>query len=473
MAQTLFFYDLETSGLNPRFSRVMQFAGQRTDLDLQPIDEPINIFVRLSEDILPSPSAIMVTGITPQQTLSDGLSEAEFAKFLYAEVFTPDTVAIGYNNIRFDDEFLRNTFWRNFHDPYEWQWSEGRSKWDLLDVVRLVRALRPDGIKWPFASKNGEKYPTNKLELLSKVNKLEHKHAHDALSDVEALIGMTRLIREKQPKIYDYLFENRGKKEVAKLVNLDNPQPFVYASGRYDTAHEKLAVAFPIAPGKNAGTMLVYNLLFDPTEFAELKDGDFLKSLTLRYTELESAGLPQLPIKELNFGRCPAIAPLGVLDEKSAKRLDINLEQVKENYQKLLKNRGIIDKMINAWRERPEYEASKDVEGKLYDSFIPDADKIRVQKIPEMMVEELADFNPNFTDERLPELLFRYKARSFPKSLSEAEQKRWQSYRAQKFAEQAPKYMEELQKLSRSGSDDFLLQELQLWAESIYPEIDE
>ena len=196
--KTFFFYDLETSGLSPRFARIMQFAGIRTDIDLNQIGEPINIMVKLSDDILPDPGAVMVTGITPQQTLTDGYSEPEFCKLLMDEVFTADTITVGFNSVRFDDEFIRHTLWRNFYDPYEWAWSEGRSRWDMLDVVRMTRALRPEGIKWPV-DENGK--AVNKLELISKENGLNHEKAHDALSDVEALIGVAKLIKSKQAKL--------------------------------------------------------------------------------------------------------------------------------------------------------------------------------------------------------------------------------------------------------------------------------
>lgn len=246
MAHTFFFYDLETSGLNARSQRIMQFAGQRTDANLKPIGEPVNVLVKLSDDILPDPQAIVVTGITPQMTLADGLTEPEFARFVSEEVFTPGTIAVGYNNVRFDDEFIRHALWRNFYDPYEWAWSEDRGRWDILDIVRLTRALRPDGIAWPVDEKGS---PTNKLELIAKENKLLHTKAHDALSDVEALIALTELIRNKQGKLFDYLFGLRGKNEVAKLVNLDDPKPFVYASGRYGSKHDFTTVAYPLSLG--------------------------------------------------------------------------------------------------------------------------------------------------------------------------------------------------------------------------------
>ena len=259
MNDSFFFYDLETSGLNAREDRIMQFAGQRTTLELEPVGEPVNILVKMTDDALPSPGAINVTKITPQDTLRDGVSEAEFVEYVMEEIFTPNTVAVGYNTVRFDDEFMRAILWRNFYDSYEWEWKDGRSRWDILDVVRLTRALRSEGIEWPF-TEDGR--ATNRLELITKLNGVAHEHAHDALSDVYATIAVAKLIKEKQPKLFDFLYKIRGKKEVQKLVNLENKMPFVYASGRYSSEFNKTTVAFPLTTGRN-GNVLVFDLRYN------------------------------------------------------------------------------------------------------------------------------------------------------------------------------------------------------------------
>jgi exodeoxyribonuclease-1 len=219
MSKTYFFYDLETSGLSARDDRIMQFAGRRTTLDLEPVGEPYNILIALNDDTLPSPDALMVTGISPQKTVDEGYTEAQFAKLLQDEVFTPDTIAVGFNNIRFDDEFIRHILWRNFYDPYEWSWKDGRARWDFLDVVRMTRALRPDGITWPLTE---EGRSTNRLELLTKCNGIEHENAHDALADVDALVAVAGLIKTHQPQLFEYLFSMKDKRAVQELVNLDN-----------------------------------------------------------------------------------------------------------------------------------------------------------------------------------------------------------------------------------------------------------
>lgn len=243
MADSFFFYDLETSGFNPRSARIMQFAGQRTDMDLKPVGKPVNILIKLTPDTLPSPDAVLVTGITPQRTLADGITEAEFLKIFNEEVVRPRTIFTGFNSVRFDDEFMRFLMYRNFYDAYEWHWKDNCSRWDLLDTVRMTRALRPDGIKWPFAP-DGK--PANRLEMLTSVNKLEHGQAHDALSDVHATIAVARLIRDKQPDLFRYLLDVRDKKKVQALIAKGDP--FVYTTGRYPSAHLHTSAAILSRP---------------------------------------------------------------------------------------------------------------------------------------------------------------------------------------------------------------------------------
>ena len=448
MQPTLFFYDLETSGLDARSDRIMQFAGQRTNLQLEPLGEPVNLLVKLSDDTLPSPYAINVTKITPQQTQQDGLTEAELCRYLHDEVFTPQTCALGYNTVRFDDEFIRHLFWRNFYDPYEWQWADGRSRWDLLDVVRLTRALRPGDIEWPFTD-DGK--PTNRLELITQLNGISHEHAHDALSDVYATIAVAKLIKDKQPQLYDFLFKMRDKREVQKLVNLDNKKPFVYASGRYPNEFNKTTVAFPLAPGRN-GRVLVYDLRYNLDEL--LKDPDATLSPA---------------VKELAYNKCPAVAPLGVLEAHDGWQLiGFTPEQIQTNLQSLLAHPDFAEQMRSANEDKPEWPPAVDPEAALYDAFLPDPDRITCNMVHNATANQLADLHPNFLDERLPELLLHYKARNYPTALSEQEAEQWEQYRRARLERQQPSFVAALEKLSADpATDDFILTELQLWYESL------
>lgn len=469
MPKTFFFYDLETSGLNPRESRIMQFAGIRTDMDLNQIGDPVNMLVRLNDDTLPSPEALMVTGITPQQTVADGYNEAEFSKILANEIFTPDTIAVGFNNIRFDDEFIRHLFWRNFYDPYEWTWKDGRSRWDLLDVVRMTRALRAEGIEWPVDDKGAA---TNRLELITKINGIDHFKAHDALSDVEALIAVTRLIRDKQPQLYEYLLKMRDKNEIKKLINLDYKQPFVYVSGRFDAEFNKATVVFPLTTGKNSN-IVVYDLRHDPTPFINMSPKELANKFYATWEERQAEGFAKLPVKELQYNHVPAVAPVGVLNQGGGwEKIKLDEETIAKHKSILLSVPSFAENIRSLFESREEFKKSVHPELQLYDGFVPAIDRMRIETVRNANERELADFHPNFTDERLDPLLLHYKARNYPKSLAEEESVLWENWRSSKISTELPVFMKSLQKLSKQIKDEnkqFILQELHLWAESIMP----
>ena len=437
-------------------------------MNLEPIGEPYNLLVTLNDDTLPSPDALMVTGITPQKTVEEGYSEAQFARMLSEEIFTPDTIVVGFNNIRFDDEFIRHLLWRNFHDPYEWSWKDGRSRWDLLDVVRLTRALRPEGVKWPLDDK-GE--PSNRLELITGVNGIAHENAHDALADVTALIAVTKLIKQKQPQLYDYLLKMRDKKVVQHLVNVDDKKPFVYASGRYDKEFAKTTVAFPLTTSRNGG-VVVYDLRYDPTPFVELDTNELAAKIFASWEERQAEDFVKLPVKELQYNRCPAVAPLGVLEQGDGwQKISLDLDTVQKHQNILLDNPGFAEKLRTIFENKPAFKKLPDPEAQLYDGFLNDRDRIRVEAVRNADERELADFHPEFQDERLAPLLLHYKARNFPRSLSEDDLAQWEIWRAQHLQAQLPGFMASLQRLASTATDEqqFILQELQLWAEAVLP----
>ena len=481
--KTFFFYDLETSGFSPQNDRIMQFAGQRTDENLNRIGEPVNILIRLNDDVLPSPSALMVTKISPQKTVEEGYTEAEFAKMLVEEYFTPDTVIVGYNNVRFDDVHIQHLLWRNFYPPYDWQWKDGRSRWDLLDVVRMIRALRPEGINWPFVINEGtgEKFAANKLELLTKENGILHENAHDAMSDVDGLIDVARLLKEKQPQIFDYLFRIRSKNEVQKLVNLENPKPFVYTSGRFKVEFEKTTVAFPIAPAKNQN-VIVWDLRFSPEKFIDWSEDQILENITADFETRSSDDFEPIAAKILQYNKCPAVAPMGVLTEENRQRLKIDLAEIQKNLDVLRKNPHFAENLRSAFERRSEVFQDKSSaekpapEARLFEGFVSKSDDIKIEAVRNSTDRELADFHPDFADERLTDLLLHYKARNFPKSLSSQEKELWEEYRVENLQKMMPNFMKEFQEIANNqnlnSQEEYMLEEIKLWLENILPETD-
>ena len=469
---TYLFYDVETSGISPAYQRVMQFAGQRTDTDLQPIGEPINILVKLPEDVLPEPEAILVHGITPQKTLEEGISEKELADRLMSEVFTPETVAIGFNNIRFDDDFIRNVFWRSFYDPYEWHWKSNRSRWDLLDASRLMRALRPSGLKWSF---DAEGKPVNRLGALAEANDIDTSQAHDALADVNTTIELARRIRNAQPKLFDYLIKLRDKKTVEQLIS--SGEPFVYTSGRYGGEYLKTTVAVKLGPHpKEDGSVLVYDLRFDPSPFAGLNPKELAKLIYVPYQQRDK--IAQLPVKKLAFNRAPAVAPLKVLDRPSMVRIKLIPEVFETNLQTLKQTEGFVERVTKAFGEQHPPQRL-DPDGQLYDGFLNDKDCAVVAEVRRAKTSSLTDFKPDFIDKRLQTLFLRYKARNFPETLSDQERGVWEGWREAKLIKGVDNSLtfssfgQRLQRLAANPRIDdnqrFLLDETQLYAQSIAP----
>ncbi|HLG91206.1 MAG TPA: exodeoxyribonuclease I [Candidatus Saccharimonadales bacterium] len=446
---TFYFYDVETSGFSPRTDRIMQFAGQRTDMDLNPVGQPDNSLIKMTPDVLPEPSAVLVHGITPQKTLAEGISETEFANYLTSQVSTEDTIIVGYNNIRFDNDFIRFTLWRNFHDAYEWSWKSNCSTWDLLDVVRMTRALRPGGIEWPFAP---DGRPTNSLEYISAINKLDHVDAHDAMSDVKASIAVARLLKQKQPKIFEFLLNIRGKRNVAPLVT--KGKPLIYTSGRYPSEFEKTTIAVMAAEKPDKSGALMYDLRIDPDEFKDLSVGE----LAERWAD-HSEEAPYFPVKLLQYNRCPAIAPLSVLDGVSAKRLKLHKEIIEAHFRKLQKARGFGDKFLEAldrmWPPRqPDLVIDEQkVDGQLYDSFVKDEDRTKMSVVRAAEPNELTRLDLDFQDGRLKVLLPLYKARNFPEALTDTEKQAWVKFRRQKLlggkSKQADRFFAQIEELGK------------------------
>lgn len=473
MANTFYFFDLETSGFSCRDDRIMQFAGQRTDMELNPVGEADNILVKLTPDVLPQPEAILVHGTTPQQTLAEGITEAEFCRYLTSQVCTSDTIMVGYNNVRFDNDFIRFTLWRNFYDAYEWSWKNGCSIWDLLDVVRMTRALRPEGIKWPYAP-DGK--PSNKLEYLTAVNKLDHADAHDALSDVKAAIALARLLKAKQPKLFNYLLDHRKKDKIIPLVN--SGKPLVYTSGRYPGEFNKTTVATAVAQKDDNSGALMYDLRIDPDEFIKLPAAELAKLWAAR-----GADAPYFPVKELKYNRCPAIAPIEVLEKGNGyENIKLHKAMVKKHFTKLSAAASFGDKLLQAreamWPQRQQglMPDPLQVDGQLYDGFVPNEDKTKMSAVRAAPQEQAKSLNIEFKDKRLNLLLPLYKSRNFPKQLSQQELEEWEGFRYLKLVKSGAvdNFFKKLEELAATpgmdASKKYLLEELNLYAQSVIPE---
>ena len=433
---TFLWHDYETFGATPRRDRPAQFAAIRTDAELREIGEPIMLYCRPANDFLPDPQSCLITGITPQQCLERGVPEHEFARQIEAAFSQPGTVGVGYNTIRFDDEVTRFLFWRNLIDPYAREWQHNCGRWDLLDVVRMVYALRPEGIEWP-TREDGK--PSFRLDHLTAANGLAHAAAHDALSDVRATIALARLIRDKQPRLFDFCLELRRKDRVAAEMGLHlDPaarQPFLHVSGMFPVEYGCLGLVYPLAQHPtNKNEVLVWDCRHDPSELFGLDVDTIRTRMFTRSSELPE-GVTRLPIKSVHLNKSPMlVSNLKTLRADLATRWDIDLERGRAHAALAAGGRN----MTAIWAEvfkKPGGAARMDVDEDLYGGFVGNADRRKLDSLRMEKPAALASMRPSFEDERLSELLFRYRARNFPQTLSEDERELWEAHRAARLFE--------------------------------------
>ena len=476
MPASFLFYDLETFGADPRTSRIAQFAAIRTDIDLREVEEPISFFVRPADDLLPSPVATLITGITPQQALRDGVGEAEAFARIFEEMARPETCTVGYNSLRFDDEFVRHGLFRNFHDAYEREWRGGNCRWDLLDVLRLAHALRPDGIVWPMREDGVT--PSFRLEHIATANGVRTGDAHEALSDVRALIGIARKLRLAQPKLWDYALRLRDKRNAAQLLDVVGRTPVLHVSQRYPASRLCAAAVAPLARHPHIDNrVIVVDLESDLQPLLDLDADDIADRLYTPTADLPE-GTARIGLKEVHLNRCPALIAWSHLRDADFARLRIDPLVVERNAATLREAGAALAEKVRQVYARDRSREPGDVDASLYEGFVGDGDKRRLADVRVTPPEMLGARPIAFSDPRLVELLFRYRARNWPETLTPEERGRWDDYRRRRLMVESglselslERFRIELGQLRIAHADDGarlgLLDQLDAWGHSL------
>ena len=476
---TLYWHDYETWGEVPAVDKPSQFAGIRTDEELNILGEPLMIYCKPAPDLLPKPEACLITGLLPQVAAERGLPEYAFIAAIHAKLSRPGTCGVGYNSIRFDDEVTRYTLYRNFYDPYEREWRNGNSRWDIIDMVRMTRALRPEGIEWPNYE---DGRPCFKLEMLSKVNNLQHEAAHDALSDVYATIAVAKLIKTKQPKLYDYAYRLRDKKFVASLIDIASHKPLLHISSRFPAENGNAALVLPLMMHPtNKNSVIAFNLGTDPQALLTLPVEELQARLFTRTEDLPE-GVERLALKEIHFNKTPMVLPPSMLDDSTAQRLAIDKPRCEQHWQILrdlnVGERQALQQKLCQLYSTQEFAEKTDPEQMLYSGFFDEQDKRLMLQVRQATPELLSNEPFAFRDPRLKEMLFRYRARNFPTSLSLEEQQRWQIFCRTRFTVKEAQasltldeFDERLQRLAAdantTGPQQDLLKQLALYADKL------
>lgn len=476
---SLYWHDYETFGIDPRADRPAQFAGIRTDEDLNIISEPLVIYCYPADDALPSPDACLITGITPQKARDEGYPEAEFIQLIHQELSAPATCGVGYNSIRFDDEVTRNCLYRNFFDPYGREWQQGNSRWDIMDMLRCTYALRPEGIEWP-KHENGK--VSFKLEDLTRANGISHEAAHDALSDVHATIAVAKLVKDRQPKLYQHLYELRDKRKVLSMFELENKKPLLHISGMFGVERACSAMIVPLAwHPVNKNAVVCFDLSIDPSPLFELS-ADEIRARVFTASDQLPEGVERLPLKLIHANKCPVVLPAKMVTPEIAERLKLDGAKMREHLAIIKRadtDNQLQEKLQQVFSQTPA-DSPSDPDWMLYGGgFFGASDKAAMDTIRQTKPKELAELQLAFQDRRLEEMFFRYRARNYHHTLNGEDLARWEEYRSRRLLQEGQgasltydsfaRRMQELAKQPLSDDQQFVLQELALYAESIYP----
>ncbi len=449
---SFFFHDYETFGTHPALDRPAQFAGVRTDYDFNIIEEPQVFYCAPTDDYLPQPEAVMITGITPQLAREKGVNEAEFTRRIHQAFSEPSTCIIGYNNIRFDDEVSRNILYRNFYDPYAYCWQHGNSRWDLMDVLRACYALRPEGIVWP---ENEDGLPSFRLEHLTAANGISHENAHDAMADVDATIAMAKKLKAAQPRMFDYFFQLRNKNKVSQLIDIVDMTPLVHVSGMFGAWRANMSLVAPLAwHPENKNAVIMCDLAANLSPLLTLSSSELRQRLYTPKAELADDELP-VPIKLVHINKCPILAPEKTLRPQDAERIALDRDLCLRNLEILRKQPEIRNKVIELFAQAPPFAEPTNVDAMIYSGFFNESDRSSMEIIRKTPAQNLPALDLTFEDPRMEPLFFRYKARNFPGILSHEEQQRWFDHRREYLTEERlTNYMQLINRLLQENQHD-------------------
>lgn len=471
---SFYWHDYETWGANPREDRPCQFAGIRTDENLDVIGKPLMTYCQPTMDFLPHPEAVLITGITPQLASAKGVVEAEFFRQIHVEFSKPSSCIVGYNNIRFDDEVTRFGFYRNFIDPYAYSWQNNNSRWDVLDLVRLTHALRPEGINWP---QNSSDVTSFKLTDLTAANSIEQTGAHDALVDVRATIALAKLVKHRQPRLFDFYFDLRHKQRVARLIKLSKPQILLHVSGMFPAQQGCLTPIIPLLENPlNSNEIICYNLRVNPEQFLQLDAEQIQQKLYMKTLDL-AEGEQRIPLKGVHLNKSPALSPVNTLTAEQAEKWQVNWDDINQHYQQLMSDPNLISRLTEVYSQSRSFEEA-DADSALYEGFISQQDRLRCNQLLAAKPEQLAGWSAgSFQDERLQALFFRYRARNFPQTLTEEETKRWRQFCQSRLLDgefgagltldQFQQQLLTLVQQKQGEREEKLLEQLSLWVQAL------
>ena len=309
-------YDVESTGLSHHHDQILQFAGLKVDQDLNIIPgSELVIDVKPRADVVPGPKAFAIHGISIESLLKNGVTEWEAAGRI-REWFMGSNVPsmmIGFNSQGYDDEMVRNAFYRTMIDPYEHEWRNGNTRGDAMRLIMLAFALRPETLRWPINPATG-RY-TLKLGDLCAENGIKLEYAHDARFDVMATLDLLRLVKKNSPKLFDYFLSLSDKTVASDLVLQRKPLAVINSFFPREQGH--LSVMLPVIMDsvQNKTKMWSIDLREDPTELLSLSPSEINRRMFTSINDLgDGEGITS--IRAIALNKQPLVCALNIFNQR-------------------------------------------------------------------------------------------------------------------------------------------------------------
>lgn len=457
--KTSFYHDYETSGADTKRDRPVQFAGIRVDESLNTVDVFDSIYCKLPDDVLPHPMAFVVTQMMIDEVQELGMPEFEFAHQVLNQLGRSNTTSLGYNTIAFDDEMTRNLFHRNLINPYEREWKNGNSRWDLINVVRMAAAIfsgkiYEDGSNIFNVPLNDDGKKSFRLEDLSVANGIEHENAHDALSDVYATIGMAKIINDKEPEFFSLLESRKSKNLVSEDFINSKPEPILLCSSFFGGERSYVSFVIPLCVSSKNKNEVYCVKLESKQDIANLIDftvEDITKLIFEKSDVLKENGLTRPALTTVRINACPVylttndiknIYPDTESREAFYKSINVNTEDLAEAYRLYRSNIDILVEKARGVFDSQNFESNpdEDVDLTIYSGGFPSNEETMLKnsfnndlKIAKNDEDRLNVFNRYLekSSGKIKEQIFRVAFRSYPDvavNLGEKAVKKWHNH---------------------------------------------
>ena len=407
------FYDLETTGISPAFDQPLQFAAISTDEHF--VEKArVNICCRLAPHILPSPQALAVTGVTPEQLTDPSLPTLlEFAQQVaeLTETWAP-AIWVGYNTMKFDEEVLRQTFYQNLlPNVYATQFN-GNTRFDILPAVYAVAVRGPESLAWPVDDAGRRGF---KLDRLAPANGFHSHNAHDALGDVEATIHIARLIFTRSPDLWAELLDNAQKSRVQAKLESFRPHELVTRFGGGDPrAYVGCFCGYSLG---NSAQAAFFDLdAADPADFLNASDEVLFDVVD---------GTPKI-IRGLSTNKGPALLGYRTPTAEHERRAAIIADAPEFRAR-------VGAAMAARFKEDPDAPA-KPVEQQIYGGFYSNADKTLLQEFQRASWPRRQEIVASLSDPQLRQLGRRLIAFHSPELLTAEEAAQFNGYLWEKWS---------------------------------------